>query len=223
MKRVIGYIRVSTDGQDQSGLGLADQEQKIRAYCDLYGLSLVEIEKDSASGKSMDRPGLQAALGALKAGRADGLVIAKLDRLTRSVRDMGILLDGYFRDKFAFFVVAEQIDTSTAAGRFQLNLLASVAEWERETIGERTKAALAQKRARGEKTGGHCPYGFTQEGGKLVANQREQAILTEIRALRAKGEKLQTIADRLNREGIATKLGGEWSRALVCKMLKKAA
>lgn len=221
--RVIGYVRVSTDTQAESGLGLADQEQKIRAYCDLYGLELMAIEKDAASGKNIDREGLQKALAMLKKGQVDGLIVAKLDRLTRSVRDMGILLETYFQDKSNLFVVAEQIDTRTAAGRLLLNLLTSVAQWERETIGERTKAALKQKRARGEKTGGNVPYGFTQEGGKLVANAEEQAVLEMMREMKSKGAGFQKIADKLNDTGISTKLGGTWSRGIVYKILKHAA
>ena len=220
--KVIGYIRVSTDGQDQSGLGLADQEQKVRAYCELYGLELVEVIKDAASGKSMLRSGLQDALAMLRSGHADGLVVAKLDRLTRSVKDMGHLLDGYFRDKFGFFVVAEQIDTRSAAGRFVLNLLTSVAEWERETIGERTKAAMAMKKERREYTGGNVPFGFNVVDGKLVEDVQEQDILHRINRLRAKGHTLQEIADELNADGVATKRGRPWSYGTVSKALKAA-
>lgn len=220
--QVIGYIRVSTEGQDQSGLGLADQEQKIRAYCELYGLELVGIAKDAASGKSMLRPGLQDALNSLRSGHAEGLVVAKLDRLTRSVKDMGTLLDGYFREKYGFFVVAEQIDTRSAAGRFVLNLLTSVAEWERETIGERTKAAMAQKKSRKEYTGGTAPFGFCVVDGKLVDDSTEQGILERIKRLRGKGHTLQEIADELNMDGILTKTRRPWSFGTVAKVLKAA-
>jgi DNA invertase Pin-like site-specific DNA recombinase len=210
---------VSTDGQEVSGLGLADQEEKIRAYCGLYGLELVAVHKDAASGKDMRRPGLQEALAVLRRGEASGIVVAKLDRLTRSVRDMGILLDKYFREKFAFFVVAEQIDTRTAAGRLLLNLLASVAEWERETIGERTKAALSVKHRNGEKTGGYIPFGFDADAqGRLVPNAAEQAAIQTILQLRADGYSFQRIANALNADGILTKQGRPWSKAGVFKV-----
>lgn len=217
--QVVGYIRVSTDGQESSGLGLADQEQKIRAYCALYGLELVAIHKDAASGKDTQRRGLQAALAMLRHGEAAGIVVAKLDRLTRSVRDMGILLDKYFRENFAFFVVAEQIDTRTAAGRLLLNLLASVAEWERETIGERTKAALSVKHKNGEKTGGYIPFGFDADAyGKLTPNVTEQTVIQTILRLRAEGYSFQRIADALNAEGFLTKHNRTWSKAGVFKV-----
>ena len=222
--KVVGYIRVSTDGQDVSGLGLADQVEKIKAYCALYDLDLVEIHKDAASGKNMVRQGLQDALLALRKGEAKGLVVAKLDRLTRSVRDMGSLLDEYFRESFDMFVVAEQIDTRTASGRFVLNLLTSVAEWERETIGERTRAALSVKRKKNEFTGGHAPYGFdVTEDGLLVENPKEQAALGKISRLRAKGYSFQRIADTLNAEGTFTKTGKSWSRASVFQIHQRAA
>lgn len=221
--KVVGYLRVSTDGQEASGLGLADQESKIKGYCELYNLELIGIEKDAASGKNMERPGLQKALAMLKKGQVDGLIVAKLDRLTRSVKDMGFLLEKYFQDKCDLFVVAEQIDTRTAAGRLLLNLLTSVAQWERETIGERTKAALKQKRARGEKTGGNIPYGYQLEDGKLIPEPQEQAIISKMKRWREKGATFQAIADRLNDKGVATKLGRAWDRSKIFQILGKVA
>jgi site-specific DNA recombinase len=86
----------------------------------------------------------------LQAHEAEGLAVCKLDRLTRSVRDLGGLIEIYFSNGIALLSVGEQIDTTTAAGRFMLNVLGSVAQWERETIGERTATALRHKRAKGE-------------------------------------------------------------------------
>lgn len=222
--KVYGYCRVSTNDQAESGLGLADQEAKIRAYCELYGLELVEIVKEASSGKSLEREGLQSTLRALKSGKAEGVIVAKLDRLTRSVKDLGALLEDYFADSFSLFVVSEQIDTRTAAGRLLLNLLTSVAQWERETICERTKAALKQKRARGEKTGGYVPFGYdTDACGKLSANANEQEAIARIMELRGKGHTYEAIADVLNADGILTKQGKAWSKASVFKIYKKAA
>lgn len=222
--KVYGYCRVSTDGQAESGLGLADQEAKIRAYCELYGLELVELVKDAASGKSLDRPGLQATLKALKDGKAKGVIVAKLDRLTRSVKDLGDLLEDYFADRFSLFGVSEQIDTRTAAGRLLLNLLTSVAQWERETIGERTKAALKQKRERGEKTGGFVPFGFDADAeGRLTENGDEQKAIARIKEMRGRGCTYEAIAEALNKDGILTKQGKAWSKASVYKIYQKAA
>lgn len=221
--RVVGYIRVSTDGQEASGLGLEDQEAKVRAYCQLYDLELVAIHRDAASGKSLNRPGLQAALAALKAGEAAGIIVAKLDRLTRSVKDMGTLLDGYFRETFAFHSVGEQINTTTAAGRLVLNVLTSVAEWERETISERTSAAMAVKRTRGEKTGGTVPFGHDVVKGKLVPNHAEQQAIRRIKQLRSQGYSYNRIAKALDAEGIPAKTGGKWHPYAVQKIYERAA
>ena len=221
--RVVGYIRVSTAEQEESGLGIEAQEAKVRAYCDLYGLELVELFTDAASGKNLQREGIEAALGRLVDGAAEGLIVAKLDRLTRSVRDLGALLEDYFKDS-SLVVVAEQVDTRTAAGRLVLNLLTSVAQWERETIGERTRDALRAKRRRGEKTGGTVPFGFdAREDGRLVENRQEQLVLNQIKALRAKGYGYKRIAAALNHDGHLTKTGRAWNHVLVGNVVRKAA
>jgi len=220
--KIIGYIRVSTEEQGASGLGLEAQEAKIRAYCDLYGHELVEIMRDHASGKNLRREGLQAALSALKSSAVDGLIVAKLDRLTRSVKDIGELLESYFNGNASLVVVAEQVDTSTAAGRMVLNILMSVAQWEREAIGERTKDALKAKRSRGEKTGGGVPFGYDLEGGKLVENRAEQRVLRLMESLRVKGYGYHRIADQLNADGLLTKTGRAWKSAMVRQVYLRA-
>ncbi len=218
MKKVIGYIRCSTFEQKQSGLGLEAQREKIESYCSLYDLNLLQIIQDSCSGKNLNRAGLTTILKMLRSGEADGIVIAKLDRLTRSVKDMGTLLETYFAEKNSMHVVAEQIDTSSASGRMVLNILISVAQWERETIGERTKDALQAKRSRGEKTGGSVPYGYNSEGGMLVPNIQEQKVIRTIQNLRHNGFSYQKIANKLNQEGYLTKSGCEWKYKIVRKV-----
>ncbi len=116
----------------------------------MYDIELVEIVIDAGvSAKSLERPGLQKALGILDSREVEAMVIVKLDRLTRSVKDLDWLLENYFADKFSLMSVSEQIDTRTASGRLVLNVLMSVAQWEREAIGERTNAALQHKKSQG--------------------------------------------------------------------------
>ena len=221
---VIGYVRVSTDQQGESGLGIEAQQQKIRAYCDLYNLKLLYITSDIASGKNLKRPGLLDALSDLEAGKATGIIIAKLDRLTRSVRDLGSLLDRYFSSSFQLAVVEEMIDTKTAAGRLTLNLLVSVAQWERETTGERTSAALRAKRARGERTGGKLPYGYRMAlDGKLIKDEAEQRVLAYILQLYIKRVNCNRIATMLNAEGYKTKTGMNWRALGVTRIIKREA
>ncbi len=148
--RVVGYIRVSTEGQADGGVSLDAQRSKLEAYAFACDLDLVTVEVDAGlSAKTMRRPGLQRALESLRRGDAEGLLVAKLDRLTRSVRDLGTLVEDYFSDGFSLLSVGDSIDTRSAAGRLLLNVLASVSQWEREATGERTREALAHVKAQG--------------------------------------------------------------------------
>ncbi len=135
--RTIAYLRVSSDKQADRGVSLDAQRAKLKAYAELYELDLVDVVVDAGlSAKSLDRPGLQRALGMLKAGDAEALLVVRLDRLTRSVVDLGTLVERYIAPgKAALLSVGEQIDTRSAAGRLVLNVLASVSQWEREAIG----------------------------------------------------------------------------------------
>jgi DNA invertase Pin-like site-specific DNA recombinase len=225
---VIAYIRVSTEEQASGGVSLDAQRAKIEAYAALYDLQVVEVVVDAGvSAKTLNRPGLQACLAMMKAGKADGVVVAKLDRLSRSVADWNLLIDRYFGEKPGkqLLSVADQIDTRTAAGRLVLNVLMSVAQWERETIGERTRDAMAHKRARRERVGS-VPFGFdlADDGATLVPNDAEQRVIADIRALRAEGHSLRRITDELTGQGIATKEGNtRWTHTAIAKILGRAA
>lgn len=205
--RILGYTRVSTQEQATEGVSLAAQEEKLKAYCSLYGHELVEVVVDAGqSAKSLDRPGLVLALQGLKDGLADGLLIAKLDRLTRSVRDLGTLLEGPFR-RAALISVAEQFDTASAAGRLVLNVIASVSQWEREANGERTSAALQYKKSQGQKLGPPA--------------HEDPLILARMKELRAKRMTYRAIAAALAAEGYCTQKGGAWHAMTVQRMLTR--
>lgn len=225
--KVLGYIRVSTEEQATNGQSLDAQRAKVAAYAALYDLELVEIIVDAGvSAKSLNRPGLQDALAKLRRGVADGLVIGKLDRLTRSVGDWQKLIDAYFGDKAGkqLFSVADSIDTRTAAGRLVLNVLLSVAQWERETIGERTKDALQHKIRKGERCGKvRFGYELAADGKTLVAVPVEQEAIDLMKQLRAEGESYRDIAAELNRRGIQTKEGSGWLHTSVRGILARAA
>ena len=175
----------------------------------LYDIELVAVIVDAGvSAKTQHRPGLQQALGMLRHGEADALLVAKLDRLTRSVKDLGTLLDKYFADDFTLLSVADSIDTRTAAGRLVLNVLMSVAQWEREAISERTTDALHHLKSQGRKTGGDVPYGFTVTAdGTLVADGEEQAMLQAIRTARQRGYSQRQVVSELAQQGFTTRKG----------------
>ena len=225
--QVIAYVRVSTDEQAASGQSLETQLAKVKAYADLYDLEIVEIIDASEAAKTLKRPGLQRGLEMLRKGQADGLLISKLDRLTRSVADWQTLIDGFFGERAGkqLFSVADSIDTRTAAGRLVLNVLLSVAQWERETIGERTSEVLQGKISRGERCGKvRFGYELAEDGVNLIEIPEEQEVIELIRQLRQDGEPLRKIADELNRRGIATKEGrNEWKHTTIQRILNRVA
>jgi DNA invertase Pin-like site-specific DNA recombinase len=222
--RVVGYVRVSTEEQASEGVSLDAQAAKLRAYADLYGLDLVAVVADAgASAKSLDRPALREALGYLDRLEATGLLVAKLDRLTRSITDLGTLLTGYFGDGgiYRLLSVADSIDTKSAAGRLVLNVLVSVAQWERETIVERTRDAVSHKRRRGERIG-QVPYGMRlgPDGMTLEADHAEMQVLLQVRSWHREGWSLGRIAAELTLREVPTKRGGpRWSRSTVAGLL----
>ena len=223
--RTVAYLRVSTAQQADHGVSLAAQRAKVEAYASLYDLDLVAIVEDAgASAKTLNRPGLDRVLAMLRKGDAEAVLVVKLDRLTRSVRDLGELVDTYFADgKRALLSVHDQIDTRSAAGRLVLNVLASVSQWEREAIGERTSAAMQHKRAKGELVGA-VPYGYDlgADGKTLVANDAEQLVMAAVREYRAAGLSLRTIGDRLAKRGLLPRKGGAWNPAQIKRIAEAA-
>ena len=219
--KVVGYVRVSTEEQAKSGLGREAQIKKIKAYCDLYNAELIDIIIDNGvSGKTLNRDGLNKIIKMFQENTVDGVVVAKLDRLTRSVSDMGLLVNKIFKNK-ELISVSENIDTRTASGRLVLNVLVSVAQWERETIVERTKDALKAKRERGEKTGGDIPFGYDVLNGKLIYNDEEQKVINYIKRLRKKGYGYKRIANMLNNKGLKTKKGKSFSHMQVKRIIER--
>lgn len=170
--RAVGYVRVSTDDQAREGVSLDAQEARIRAYCEARGWVFTTVVRDEGkSAKDLNRPGLQRLLGALPRRHRDfdALVVVKLDRLTRSVKDLGTLMEAFKRARIGFTSIQESVDTSSASGELFFNLVASVSQWERRAIGERTKAALAHLRAAGRQVSRWAPYGFRAAPGRHLA------------------------------------------------------
>lgn len=219
--RAVAYVRVSTEKQADAGHSLEAQQAKLSAYASLYELELVEVVVDAgASAKTLNRPGLQRALAMLKSGAASALVVVKLDRLTRSVRDLGELVEGFFSERGAALLsVSEQIDTRSAAGRLVLNVLASVSQWEREAIGERTAAVMRHKAEQGEYTGGQVPYGYRLVEGALVEVEAEQAVLSAAREAKRAGLTLRAIARELEARGLLSRTGRPFAPTQVARML----
>src|SRR5258706_16468097 len=197
--QTIGYVRVSTDRQAEQGVSLEAQESKTRAMATIHSAELAEVIVDGGeSAKSLNRPGLQRLLALINAGQVKAVIVAKLDRLTRSVKDLCNLLELFEKRKVALISVAESLDTTSAAGRLVITIMAAVSQWEREAIGERTRDALRHKRGNGERVG-NIEFGFrlAADGKHLEPEPAEQAALTAIRKLRAGGCTLRGIAKEL--------------------------
>jgi len=224
--RVVGYLRVSTQQQADEGVSLEAQRSKLRAYAFAMDLELVALCEDAGlSAKTLDRPGLRAALELLDQGKADGLVVAKLDRLTRSVRDLGELVDRYFEKRFALLCLADSLDTRTASGRLVLHVLGAVSQWEREATAERTRDALAQVKADGGilgREGLGWERALDQHGHPRKAPiESECATIDRIVALRGEGQTLVQVATTLAAEGHATKRGGRWHPTTIQRILRR--
>ena len=219
MKTAIGYIRVSTEQQATEGVSLDAQRAKIEAWCAHNGYELAQVYVDAGiSGKSMDkRPGLQDALKSLKKGMA--LVSYSLSRLARSTKDAISIGETVAKRKADMVSLSEQIDTTTAAGRMMFQMLAVLAEFERNLTAERTTSALQHKKATGQKYTNITPYGFEAIEGRLVQVLAETEVVTEIQASRSSGNTLQSIADNLNGRGIPTKTGKQWAPATIHLLL----
>jgi len=194
-KRAVSYTRVSTREQSEDGQSLENQREKIDAYCKAKDYDLVGSFTDSgASAKDLDRDGLQSLIREIKADSIDVVVIYKLDRLTRSVKDLGRLIDDIFGSEgVALASVKDSFDTTTANGRMVMNLLATVAQWERETVAERTKDALQHKRDKGEWTG-RVPFGFRiNEEGELEEDPEEIEKIQKIKRAKRRGRSYREI------------------------------
>ncbi|MHC4695333.1 MAG: recombinase family protein [Planctomycetota bacterium] len=228
--KAIGYTRCSTQEQADSGLGLDAQTERIRAYCTLKGLKLIDIITDAgvSGGKPLaSREGGQRLLTAIHKRKADSVVMLKLDRGFRNATDCLATVEAWDKSHIALHVIdlgGNAIDTTSAAGRFMLVVLAGAAEMERNLTRERTKSAMAVKRANGQRVGS-VPYGFDlgQDGISLVPNESEQVVIEDIKAMRAGGMTLKGIASELTDRGVPTKTGRSrgWSHQSVKRILDR--
>ena len=219
----IGYARVSTERQAEQGVSLGAQKERIQAMAVVQNATLLDVIVDgSESAKNLNRPGLQHILSLIQAGKVQAVIVAKLDRLTRSVKDLCGLLELFEKRNVALISVAESLDTSSAAGRLVITIMGAVSQWEREAIGERTREAMRHKRKNGERVG-NIEFGYRLAADRchLEPNPTEQAALATIRKLRARGGTLRAIAAALNRQGHRTRRGSELRLESVARVIRR--
>ena len=208
--KAVGYIRVSTEGQAENGISLEMQRAKIEAYCALHDLDLAETIVDAGySAKTLKRPGIVRLLAMLDTGEVSAIVVYKLDRLSRSTKDVLGLVERFEEANVAFHSIQESLDTKSAIGRFVLRTLASLAEMERDLISEWTRDAMAHCKSAGKHMG--------REGFKAAET------INEMRALRAQGFSYDDIARDLNARQVPTDRGGTWAGNTVRRILNRAA
>jgi site-specific DNA recombinase len=222
---VVGYVRVSTGKQAES---LEAQTAKIRAMALVKDVEVADLLVDTTSAKSLQRPAMRQLLARVDAGQVGTVIIAKLDRLTRSIGDLADLLERFEDEQVALVSVNESLDTRSSAGRLVIHILGSVAQWEREAIGERTRDVLQHKRAKGERVG-TLPFGsqLAADGVHLEPaplEQQLQARITELqRSINTTRASCRAIAERLRAEGYTTRRGTPVPFQTVARVLKMAA
>ncbi|MBI1753591.1 MAG: recombinase family protein [Acidobacteria bacterium] len=217
----VGYVRVSTERQADKGLSLDAQAERIRAMAVVHDAELVEVVVDGGeSAKDLRRPGMQRLLALVDSQQVQAVIVARLDRLTRSVKDLGHLLERLEKRGVALISVAESLDTASAAGRLVITIMTAVSQWEREAIGERTREVMRHKKTNGERVG-NIAYGFrlSADGYHLEANPDEQSVMVAIRHLRERRRTLRAIAAELNAQGWRTRRGSPWRLEHVARIL----
>lgn len=205
--RIVAYMRVSTQEQADSGAGLEAQRRTIETDAERRGWTIAaRFEDAGASGKSLaGRPGLQGALEVVERGEAEALVVAKLDRLSRSLLDFASLMERARSRDWSLVALDLGVDTSTPAGEMMASVLATFAQFERRLIGQRTRDALAVKRAEGVRLG--RPREVSPEA------------VARILELHRSGLRPAQISKALNVEGVPTPRGGRWHPPGVTRVL----
>lgn len=223
---VVGYIRVSTAGQRDEGISLDAQRERIQAYCVMHGLALLDIVEDagvSATTPLNERRGGANVVAMVEARQVSGVVAAKLDRLFRNATDCKETVASWDKAGVALHLLdfgGVSVDTHTPMGKFFLHMAAGFAELERDLISDRTKTALASKRAKGERVG-TIPYGYhmSPDGEHLEPNPKEQATVGRAKALRGQGLTLRAVAAALATEGHQGRTGKPFAAHQIARMV----
>lgn len=221
---VVGYARVSTATQAETGLGLPVQRDQIRAYCERERLTLASIYEDPAlSGSDHNRPGLLRLLEDARAGRFSRVIVAKLDRIARDTFLTLWVEKELKKAGCTLYSIAEPGRWDDPAQRIFLQLISSFAEFEKSRIVERLRAGRMKKALTGGWPGGKAPFGFSVREKKLIINEREAAIVRRAFRLKMGRHSLRVIAAKLNAEGHRSRNGKPFHPSTVRYLLKNPA
>lgn len=205
---LIPYRRVSTREQAESGAGIGAQDKPIKAYLEYRAKTALTWDciDEGVSGKDILRPGLANALNLVRAGKAGGIVVSKLDRLSRSIQDFAYLITASTKEGWSLVLLDLQVDTSTPVGKLLANMMAAIAEFERDIIAQRTREGLAIKREQGVRLG--------------RPREADDDLLAEVVRLWLGTQSWTAVANLLNEQGVETVQGGRlWYPATVRKMV----
>ncbi len=213
------YIRVSTEEQAKDGFSINAQKEKLTKYAEANGWTIYDYYiDDGVSGKDLiKRPEVNRLLDDLKNKRINNVLIYKLDRLTRSVRDLIYLIELFEKYKCTFNSQTEKIDTSNAVGRMFIKIIGIFAEFERENLAERVAFGYEQKTREGNYTNTNGVYGYNYISGeqKLIVNEEEKELVNTIFDLYINGNSYYKIANLFNSKNVSTKRGGHWSASTI--------
>jgi len=211
MVRVAIYVRVSTEDQAKEGYSLAAQTERLESYCEAQGWEIVaRYVDDGHSGRSISRPAYRRMMDERKDW--DLILVMKMDRIHRNSKNFMIMMENLERWGKKFTSMNESLDTSTAVGRFVVDIIQRIAQLESEQIGERTYMGMSQKaESFGGIMGFYPPFGYHYSDGKLVPIGEEAATVSAMFQSYLTGDTMGTIAWRLNQQGILTKRGNPWT------------
>ena len=219
VKKVAIYARVSTEDQAKEGFSLDSQLEKLRSYCKARGWEIAgEYVDDGYSGRDIRRPAYQKMMEDID--KWDVLLVMKMDRIHRNSKNFMLMMEELRKKNKEFVSMTESLDTSTAMGRFVMDIIQRIAQLESEQIGERVYDGMRQKAKQGAGIlGSPAPYGYEYDGGVLRGIEEELKIAREIFEMYISGMSMKDIADELNRRGIGTKKGGRWDRKTISRIL----
>ena len=217
--RVAIYTRVSTEDQAKEGFSLDAQRERLQAYCLArdWAVAATYID-DGHSGRNTKRPAYQRMMA--ERDRWDALLVIKMDRIHRNARNFMEMMDDLREWEKDFVSATESLDTSTAMGRFVMDIIQRIAQLESEQIGERVYMGMSQKAKVGPgMLGFHAPLGYEVSEGQLVPAEREANLVREIFALCLDGWTLEETAADLNARGRRTRRGAEWNPVKLYRIL----
>jgi len=219
VKKVAIYARVSTEDQAKEGFSLDNQLEKLRSYCKARGWKIVgEYIDDGYSGRDIKRPAYQKMMEDID--KWDVLLVMKMDRIHRNSKNFMLMMEQLRQKNKEFVSMTESLDTSTAMGRFVMDIIQRIAQLESEQIGERVYDGMRQKAKQGVGLlGSPAPYGYRYENGKLVGIKEELDNVKEIYKMYLEGKSLQEIVDWFNEKGIKGKKGGKWDKKTISRIL----